>query len=81
MIKIPCMCISCMEISQPGKVYVRIILLRDSEFSVKGDYKESWLHIEAGMNFIERYTNLGICIMEELNKKNTEAEPCNDKPA
>ncbi len=37
----------------------------DSEFSVKGDYKESWMHIEDGMNSIERYTNLGICIMEE----------------
>lgn len=53
----------------------------DSNFSVNGDYKESWVHIEAGMNSIERYTNLGICIMEELNKENTETETCDDKPA
>ena len=56
-------------------------LICDSEFSVNGDYKESWAHIENGMNSIERYTNLGICIMEELNKDNTETEPCDDKPA
>jgi hypothetical protein len=42
----------------------------DSYFSVNGDYKESWAHIEDGMNSIERYTNLGICIMEEINKDN-----------
>lgn len=56
-------------------------LICDSEFSVNGDYKESWTHIEDGMNSIERYTNLGICIIEELNKENTETEPCDDKPA
>lgn len=37
----------------------------DSEFSVGGDYKESWSYIEEGMNSIERHTNLGICIAEE----------------
>lgn len=41
-------------------------LICGSEFSVIGDYKESWLHIEKEMNSIERYTNLGICILEEL---------------
>lgn len=41
----------------------------ESEFSVKGDYKESWVHIEEGMNSIERYSNLGICIGEELENK------------
>lgn len=55
--------------------------ISDSEFSVNGDYKESWAYIEDGMNSIERYTNLGICIMEEFNKENTETEPCDDKPA
>lgn len=38
----------------------------ESEFSVKGDYKESWYHIEKGMNSIERYTNLAICIENEF---------------
>lgn len=42
-----------------------------SEFSVIGDYKESWLHIENRMNSLYRYTNLGICINEELNKECT----------
>lgn len=37
----------------------------DSDFSVNGDYKESWAYIENGLNSIDRYTNLGICIMEE----------------
>lgn len=38
----------------------------DSNFSVGGNYKESWEHIENGMNSIERYSNLGICITEEM---------------
>lgn len=37
-------------------------LIRDSSFSVVGDYKGSWVHIEKGMNSIERFTNLGIGI-------------------
>lgn len=51
----------------------------DSDFSVNGDYKESWIHIETGMNSIERYTNLGICIREELNKANTDRDLGDDK--
>ncbi len=34
----------------------------DSDFSVNGDYKESWAYIEDGLNSIARHTNLGICI-------------------
>lgn len=45
-----------------------VSLICDSDFSVNGDYKESWLYIEKGMNSLERYTNLGICIKEEMNK-------------
>jgi hypothetical protein len=37
----------------------------ESSFSVKGDYKGSWDYIENGMNSIQRYTNLPICIQEE----------------
>lgn len=40
----------------------------NSDFSVNGDYKESWLYIENGLNSIKRYTNLGICIMEEIKE-------------
>lgn len=45
-----------------------VSLICDSDFSVNGDYKESWLYIEKGMNSLERYTNLSICIKEEMNK-------------
>lgn len=41
----------------------------NSDFSINGDYKESWTYIEKGMNSIERNTNLGICIMEQFNKE------------
>lgn len=40
----------------------------NSDFSVNGDYKESWAYIEAGLNSIDRHTNLGICIKEEMEK-------------
>ena len=45
-----------------------------SDFSVNGDYKQSWGHIKEGMNSIERYTNLCICINEEINKKSSKIE-------
>lgn len=38
----------------------------ESDFSVGGEFKESWVYIEDGMNSIERHTNLGICIAEEM---------------
>lgn len=38
----------------------------NSDFSVKGNYQETWAYIEDGLNSINRYTNLGICIMEGL---------------
>lgn len=44
-------------------------LICDSDFSVGGDYKKSWAYIEDGLNSIDRYTNLGICIMEEIEKR------------
>lgn len=37
-----------------------------SDFSVKGDFKESWKHIETGLNSLERYTNLCLCINEVI---------------
>ena len=38
-----------------------------SDFSVMGDFKESWAHIEEGLNSLERYTNLCVCIDEEIS--------------
>lgn len=40
-----------------------------SPFSVRGEFKESWDFIEEGMRSIERYTNLPICIEEEMAGK------------
>lgn len=40
----------------------------NSDFSVNGDFKESWAYIEDGLNSIDRYTNLCICIMKEIEK-------------
>lgn len=39
-----------------------------SAFSVKGDFKESWEFIETDMHSIERYTNLSICLQEEVKE-------------
>lgn len=40
-----------------------------SEFSITDNYKESWKMIESDLNSLSRYTNLGICLNEELNEK------------
>ncbi|MBR2037096.1 MAG: hypothetical protein IKA09_05145 [Lachnospiraceae bacterium] len=40
-----------------------------SAFSVKGDFKESWEFIETDMHSIERYTNLPICLQEEVKER------------
>ncbi len=45
-----------------------INLICDSDFSVDRDYKESWAYIEDGLNSIDRHTNLGICVKEEIEK-------------
>ena len=41
----------------------------NSLFSVNGDFKKSWEHIETDLNSVARYTNLCICIREELDSK------------
>lgn len=40
-----------------------------SSFSVKGDFKDSWEYIEKDMHSIERYTNLPICLLWEMQEK------------
>ena len=39
-----------------------------SSFSIRGNFKDSWDFIEKDMNSIERYTNLPICVEEEMSK-------------
>lgn len=41
----------------------------NSDFSINGEFKSSWEHIEKDMNSIKRYSNLGICVAEELVKR------------
>lgn len=41
----------------------------ESTFSVKGEFKDSWEFIEKDMHSIERYTNLAICLEEEMREK------------
>ena len=45
--------------------------ISESSFSIIGDFKESWKFIETGMHSIERYTNLCICIKEEIDTVST----------
>lgn len=40
-----------------------------SPFSVTGDYKGSWDYIEKDLNSVNRYTNLCICIENELESR------------
>lgn len=47
----------------------------ESEFSVRGEYKDTWEYIESETNSIERHTNLGICIVEELKNVGGGKEP------
>ena len=37
----------------------------ESDFSVDGDYKESWKFIETGFHSLERHSNLAVCLKEE----------------
>lgn len=43
----------------------------ESSFSIKGDFKESWEFIEEDMHSIQRYTNLPICLEEEVAMSET----------
>ena len=38
--------------------------IKDSDFSVGPDYKESWKYITDDLHSLERHTNLGICFSE-----------------
>jgi len=37
-------------------------LICDSDFSVSGEYKETWNYIREGLHSLERHTNFGICL-------------------
>lgn len=37
----------------------------ESDFSVDGEYKESWKFIQNGLHSLERHSNLAVCLREE----------------
>lgn len=52
-----------------NNVYAFMDFMCESDFSVKGDFKDSWEFIEKDVHSIERYTNLSICLSEEIEQK------------
>lgn len=52
-----------------GKVESFKEFICKSQFSVTGDYKGSWDYIEKDLNSVNRYTNLCICIENELESR------------
>ena len=40
----------------------------ESDFSVDGDYKESWEYIQDGFHSLERHSNLAVCLKEEATR-------------
>ena len=54
-----------------GKVESFKEFICKSPFSVTGDYKGSWDYIEKDLNSVNRYTNLCICIENELESRMT----------
>ena len=52
-----------------GKVESFKEVICNSPFSVTGDYKGSWDYIEKDLNSVNRYTNLCICIENELESR------------
>ncbi|CUX18244.1 hypothetical protein [Clostridium sp. C105KSO13] len=51
-----------------------LVFISDSDFSVCGEFKQSWDFIKEGMHSLERHTNLGICFQEIGQKRNEEKE-------
>lgn len=40
-------------------------LISESDFSVAGNYPQSWQYIREGLHSLERHTNFGLCFQEE----------------
>lgn len=45
-----------------------VSFISDSDFSVPGEYLETWTFIKQDKRSLERYTNLGICFRSEQNE-------------
>lgn len=46
-----------------------LAFISDSDFSVSGDFRQSWEYIKEGIHSLERHTNLGICFQEIMRSK------------
>ena len=51
-----------------GKKDDFVKFISESDFSVMGDFKDSWKYIEKKMNSIERHTNICIAIQDEIDE-------------
>lgn len=50
-----------------------LFFICDSDFSLCGDYSESWEFIRKGLNSLNRYSNLGICFVDIRKSKDITA--------
>ena len=41
-------------------------LISESDFSVAGNYPQSWQYISEGLHSLERHTNFGLCFQTEV---------------
>lgn len=49
-----------------------VTFIAESDFAVRGSYKESWNYIKQGIHSLERHTNLGLCFKaEKENEQNS----------
>lgn len=51
----------------------------DSDFSVNGNYKDSWKYIEEDCHSLERHSNLCVCLREEIDRIETQKPEINEK--
>ncbi len=51
-----------------GNVREFLRYMCESDFSVDGDYKDSWKYIETEMHSLERHSNLCVCLREEKDR-------------
>lgn len=51
-----------------GNVEGFLHFMCESNFSVDGEYKDSWKYIETGLHSLERHSNLSVCLREEKDR-------------
>ncbi len=51
-----------------GDVMRFLRFMCESDFSVGGDYRDSWKYIEDGFRSLERHSNLCVCLQPEMDR-------------